>query len=124
MRKKTVYKQTGFGKVSDLKLDTSQADSPKLLRRLSTRIFFHNKVQQEKITAYTNKQTIYNINDYIRRCLEVIPDLYALEEMPRCKTKIHPILDQSKKTKKIALFDLDETIVHCIGEINMNNVEK
>ena len=49
--------------------------------------------------------------------------MYDLEEIPRCKTKIHPILDQTKKTKKIALFDLDETIVHCIGEINMNNVE-
>ncbi len=123
LRKKTEYKQINFGKVNNLKLDTSQVDRPKLLRRMSTRIFFHDKVQKEKITAYTNKQTIYNINDYIRRCLEVIPDLYALEEMPRCKTKIHPILDQTKKTKKIALFDLDETIVHCIGEINMNNVE-
>ena len=40
--------------------------------------------------------------------------------MPRCKTKINPIFS---KDKKIALFDLDETIVHCIGEINMNNLE-
>ena len=52
--------------------------------------------------------------------MEIIPDLYELKEIPRCKTKIHP---NFKKTKKIALYDLDETIVHCIGEINMNNVE-
>ena len=40
--------------------------------------------------------------------------------MPRCKTKVNP---NFSKNKKIALFDLDETIVHCIGEINMNNLE-
>jgi Dullard-like phosphatase family protein len=40
--------------------------------------------------------------------------------MPRCKQKIHP---NFVGNKKVALFDLDETIVHCIGEINMNNVE-
>ena len=28
-----------------------------------------------------------------------------------------------KKIKKIASFDLDETIVHCIGEINMINLD-
>ena len=88
-------------------------------RRNSTKII-HFKNSTEKITAYTNKQTIENINDYTRQCLEIIPDLYELKEIPRCKSKIHP---NFKKTKKIALYDLDETIVHCIGEINMNNVE-
>ena len=91
-------------------------------RRNSTKII-HFKPQQEKITAYTNKQNIDNINDYTRQCLEIIPDLYTLKEMPRCKNKIRPIFTKAKSTKKIALFDLDETIVHCIGEINMNNVE-
>ena len=88
-------------------------------RRNSTKII-HFKNSTEKITAYTNKQTIENINDYTRQCLEIIPDLYELKEIPRCKAKIHP---NFKKKKKIALYDLDETIVHCIGEINMNNVE-
>ena len=94
-------------------------------RRHSTKILFHNKTsQKEKITDYTNKQTIDNLNEYIKQCLEIIPDLYELEEMPRCKNKIHPdFLNKNFNTKKIALFDLDETIVHCIGEINMNNVE-
>ena len=91
-------------------------------RRNSTRTM-HFKSQQEKITAYTNKQNIDNINEYTRQCLEIIPDLYALKEMPRCKNKVHPTFTKTKSTKKIALFDLDETIIHCIGEINMNNVE-
>ena len=81
----------------------------------------HYRDKKEKITAYTNKQTIDNINEYTRTCLEIIPDILELgEKMPRCKTKIN---FNFPKDKKIALFDLDETIVHCIGEINMNNIE-
>ncbi len=88
-------------------------------RRNGTKII-HKNNQAEKITTYTNKQNIDNINDYTRQCLEIIPDLYKLNEIPRYKTKIYP---NFKKTKKIALYDLYETIVHCKREINMNNVE-
>ena len=91
------------------------------IRRNSTDNIRREKNHKEKITALTNKQTIKNLNEYIRQCLEIIPDLYELKEkMPRCKTKINP---NFSKDKKIALFDLDETIVHCNGEINMNNID-
>jgi len=98
--------------------DNSQND----IRRNSTRdLFRDNNNRKEKITALTNYQNIENINDYTKKCLQIIPDLYELgDKMPRCKQKIHPNLVGNKK---VALFDLDETIVHCIGEINMNNVE-
>ena len=90
-----------------------------ILRRNSTRDLFREN--KEKITAYTNKQTIENINEYTRQCLEIIPELFELgDKMPRIKTKVNP---NFSKNKKIALFDLDETIVHCLGEINMNNIE-
>ena len=89
-----------------------------------TRIVFQSQFHVEKITQYTNKQMIKNMNEYTKQCLEIIPDLLTLDNIPRCKTKVHPNFEQnSKNIKKIALFDLDETIVHCIGEINMNNVD-
>ena len=91
----------------------------RLTRRNSTKII-HKNSQAEKMTVYTNKQNIDNINDYTRQCLEIIPVLYELNEIPRIKTKIHP---NFKKTKKVALYNLYETIQHCIGEINMNNIE-
>ena len=91
-------------------------------RRNSTKVLF-NKSQKEKITEFTNKQNIDDINEYVRKCLEIIPDLYALKELPRCKTKINFNVTNQKKMKKYALFDLDETLVHCIGEINLNTVE-
>ena len=105
----------------NLNLGTNHVNQ-RYIRRNSTKII-HKKSEKEKITEFTNKQNIDNINEYTRKCLEIIPDLYSLEEMPRCKSKIHPTLNDSKNLKKIALFDLDETIVHCIGEINMNNVD-
>ena len=91
------------------------------IRRKSTQNVLRDNERKEKITDLTNKQKIDNMNEYTRQCLQLIPDLYELEDkMPRCKTKINP---NFSKDKKIALFDLDETIVHCIGEINMNNIE-
>ena len=97
--------------------ENSQTD----IRRNSTRDLFRDNNRKEKITALTNYQNIENINDYTKQCLQIIPCLYELgDKMSRCKQKIHPNLVGNKK---VALFDLDETIVHCIGEINMNNVE-
>ena len=91
------------------------------IRQNSTRNVTRDVNLKEKITALTNKQTINNINEYTRQCLEIIPDLFDLgDKMPRCKTHIN--LNFSKN-KKIALFDLDETIVHCIGEINIKNLD-
>ena len=99
------------------KSDLNRSD----VRRNSTQNVLRDNERKERITALTNKQKIDNMNEYTRQCLQLIPDLYELEDkMPRCKTKINP---NFSKDKKIALFDLDETIVHCIGEINMNNIE-
>jgi CTD small phosphatase-like protein 2 len=98
-------------------VDDAQSD----VRRNSTRNLCRTTNNKEKIIALTNKQTIDNINEYTRQCLQIIPELYELKDkMPRCKAKVNP---NFSKDKKIALFDLDETIVHCIGEINMNNLE-
>ena len=104
----------------DSVLNNSKKDiNVSLTRRNSTRNLLRDN--KPKITELTNEQIIENINEYTRYCLRIIPDLYDLEDkMPRCKTKINP---NFSKNKKIALFDLDETIVHCIGEINMNNLE-
>ena len=112
--------QKSKSKASPKKSNEAKQDLTILdVRRNSTRGL--NRENKEKILAYTNKQTIENINEYTRQCLEIIPDLFDLgEKMPRCKTKVNL---NFKENKKIALFDLDETIVHCIGEINMNNIE-
>ena len=39
-----------------------------------------------------------------------------MEEQPRCKQKVNFNFSNEEKKKKIALFDLDETLVHCTKE--------
>ena len=70
------------------------------------------KGKEETITNYTNQQMIEDEKDYIIDCLKVLAKLKK-EEMPRCKQKVNFNFPPEEKQKKIALFDLDETLVHC-----------
>ena len=47
-------------------------------------------------------------------CLKVLAKLKK-EEAPRCKQKVNFNFPPDQNQKKIALFDLDETLVHCIN---------
>ena len=51
-------------------------------------------------------------NEYMVECLKVLLNLKK-EEQPRCKQKVNFNFPEDEKNKKIALFDLDETLVHC-----------
>ena len=57
--------------------------------------------------------------NYTLNCMDLILDI-DIEKQTRLKNKINFNFKKSKKKnikKKIALFDLDETIVHCTGDI-------
>ena len=76
--------------------------------------------QYNLFTKYTN--TVYtgpDFTQYIISCLELIVDLDR-DSQVRLKSKINFNFPKSKKKtskKRIALFDLDETLVHCTGDI-------
>ena len=53
--------------------------------------------------------------------MELLVELYD-SEMPRCQQQVNFHFPKDDK-KKIALFDLDETLVHCNGQIDVNNIE-
>ena len=71
---------------------------------------------------FTN--TEFNDSDYLKytlNCMELILEL-DIEKQTRLKNKINFNFPKPKKKgikKKIALFDLDETLVHCTGDINI-----
>ena len=57
---------------------------------------------------------------YIISCIELIMDMDK-DSQVRLKTKINFNFPKGKKKiikKRIALFDLDETLVHCTGDVN------
>ena len=80
--------------------------------------------QYNLFTKYTN--TVYtgpDFTQYIISCLELITDLDK-DTQVRLKSKINFNFPKSKKKgakKRIALFDLDETLVHCTGDIKTSN---
>ena len=68
--------------------------------------------KQETIINYTNQNMVDDENEYMVECLKVLLKL-KMEEQPRCKTKVNFNFPPEEDSKKIALFDLDETLVHC-----------
>ena len=68
--------------------------------------------KQETIINYTNQEMVDDENEYMVECLKVLLKL-KMEEQPRCKQKVNFNFPNEDKNKKIALFDLDETLVHC-----------
>ena len=70
------------------------------------------KGKEETITNYTNQQMIEDEKEYMIDCLKILAKIKK-EEMPRCKQKVNFNFPPEENQKKIALFDLDETLVHC-----------
>ena len=76
-----------------------------------------NLFSQDKFT-----NTEFSDSDYLKytlNCMELILDI-DMEKQSRIKNKINFNFQKIKKKnikKKIALFDLDETLVHCTGDI-------
>ena len=74
--------------------------------------------KQETIINYTNQELVDDENEYMVECFKILLKLDKSKQ-PRCKNKVNFNFENSpseKKKKKIALFDLDETLVHCTKE--------
>ena len=75
--------------------------------------------KQETIINYTNQEMVDDENEYMVECLKVLLKLNR-DEQPSCKQKVNFNFPENGK-KKIALFDLDETLVHCTkGQKGLN----
>ena len=116
-----------------LNLNTSSTNvttKKKKKKKLSdVEVFLKKNMKNEQynlFTTYTN--TVYTGPDftkYIISCLELILELDK-DSQVRLKTKINFNFPKPKKKglkKRIALFDLDETLVHCTGDINTVKVK-
>ena len=84
--------------------------NPKTAEQKDIHLVFEGK--KETIINYTNQEMVDDENEYMVECLKVLLKL-KMEEQPRCKQKVNFNFPLEEKKKKIALFDLDETLVHC-----------
>ncbi len=84
------------------------------------KLIFNYQDKEETIKVLSDKENIDNYYEYLEFCYETLQQM-NINEVPKAKIQIDFKFIKEKKKKKIALFDLDETLVHCIGEINSNN---
>ena len=63
-------------------------------------------------TRFTFQSVTDSYVDYFNEYLNLLSKL-KMEEQPRCKEKVNFNFWKYGKNKKIALFNLDETLVHC-----------
>ena len=81
-----------------------------------------NKMQFNLFSQDKFTNTEFSDSDYLKytlNCMDLILDI-DMEKQSRIKNKINFNFQKLKKKsikKKIALFDLDETLVHCTGDI-------
>lgn len=73
--------------------------------------------KQETIINYTNQEMVDDETEYMLECFKVLLKLDKSKQ-PRCRSKVDFNWEKSDKKKKIALFDLDETLVHCTKDQN------
>jgi len=94
-------------------------DFESVLKKNSKKMQF-NLFSKDKFT-----NTEISNSDYLKytlNCMELIIEI-DMDKQPRLKNKINFNFPKPKKKngikKKIALFDLDETLVHCTGDIKV-----
>ena len=107
-----------FGKDDNNKNNHKNIDFEKAVKHNSKKTQF-NLFSKDKFT-----NTEFNRCDYLKYtldCMDLILDI-DMEKQTRLKNKINfnfPKPKKNKIKKKIALFDLDETLVHCTGDIKL-----
>ena len=116
-------------KTTDNKSDES---SPRSIDNSSNSIISEEeeeerKNQKEEMKEMTNIQEITDFNQYTKNCMELIDEMNSkgaleLSKYPITKERevILPFVNEIAKGKKrLAIFDLDETLIHC--ELNPEN---
>ncbi len=127
VKKKDLKKQMTLDKKkikNDLKKTLSNPKKIKSLRRKSLQ---YQKLlsSDEKVKNFTNTENISDFYEYTERCMEMILELDKSQQV-KIKEKVNFNFPKEESFKKIVLFDLDETLAHCIGEIkgDMSNKRK
>ena len=100
------------------KINKKRFDFESALKKNTKKMQF-NLFSKDKFT-----NTEFSGSDYLKytlNCMELILDI-DIEKQTRLKNKINFNFPKPKKKgikKRIALFDLDETLVHCTGDIRI-----
>lgn len=90
-----------FAKIADIKKPTKEKNSKNIAEQLA-----------EEAGSLTNTIEISNFYEYTQSCMKIIADIKR-EGAHYIKPK-KVVINAENKNKKLAVFDLDETLVHCV----------
>ena len=142
---KTTFDYDFFNKNYDLMVNTIRNDSDKFKKKnLTLKPSFSNFTnlskqfglnqqlrdlyfQNEEIfnmTGSSNKEKIADFYEFTENCIEQVINLGEKPKMEPINMNFKNQTDDYKLDKKIAVFDLDETLIHCIGKITKGNESK
>ncbi len=116
-----------YNKISEARKMSLIKEDRKLIRRnnRSSSMGMNEFIKkiEDKIQFFTNTENINDFYEYTEICFEHIS---KLGKKPKIKEFQYVNLNFSneEKNKKIALLDLDETLIHCIGEIKNDNIKQ
>ena len=127
---KTKSKKEKYGSISDTKktkTSTKEEKNKKVKNFLNFESALNNKKNLCKTqfnlfspNKFTNTQFCgSDYLEYTLDCMEIILKSNSSQKQQKNKVNFNFPKLKGNKTKKIALFDLDETLVHCTGDINM-----
>ena len=103
-----------------IKFDIIPQDPSKSTEKL----ILNYKNKKEIIEILSDQENIDNYYEYMEICFQTLQDI-NIKEVPKSNYKLKFSFPKEILKKKIALFDLDETLVHCVGEITeKNNMNK
>ena len=89
-------------------------------RALSIKLKKMCRIFENEINSYTNTENISDFYEYTNNCFKKI-----LELPPKRDLKESEYVNISfNNDKKTLIFDLDETLIHCIGEIKENDAQQ
>ena len=116
-----------YNKISEARKMSLIKEDRKLIRRnnRSSSMGMNEFIKkiEDKIQFFTNTENINDFYEFTEICFEHIS---KLGKKPKIKEFQYVNLNFSdeEKNKKIALLDLDETLIHCIGEIKNDNIKQ
>lgn len=108
---------TKHKKKVELKLNNNNEESnqEKILRKPKKGVTsFHHLLNEKEIISLSNMEEISNFYDYTSQCFQLMRKLKKIQNVNKC-TPLNFPFDQivSSKKRRLAIFDLDETLVHC-----------
>ena len=86
------------------------------------KLILNYKNRKEIIEILSDTENINNFYEYMEICFQTLQDI-NIKEVPKSNYKLKLSFPKEIQNRKLALFDLDETLVHCVGEITEKNFE-